>query len=228
MMVRRAIVRKGGWRPGPVPARSHIRLSCPRDHPPWPRTELREADKVLHICDVQTKFEPHIHCMPAVVWTARAMAAAAGLFGHPVVVTEQVPSKLGPTVPEVLAALPEGAVVRDKRSFSMVPAVEEAGLVNMRDPVKEAVIVGIETHVCVQQTALDYLAMGVPVTIIADGVSSQREADRDAALRLLARQGALVTTAESYLFALLGSSEHEHFRAVSKLMQAERPAEWLK
>jgi len=74
----------------------------------------------------------------------------------------------------------------------------------------------------VLQTTLDLLAMGIDVTVIVDGVSSQRTVDRTVALERMAKLGAVLSTSESTLFQLLGDAKHPRFKAVSKLVQAPR------
>ena len=80
-------------------------------------------------------------------------------------------------------------------------------------------MVGIEAHVCLQQTALDLLEKGHEVHIIADGVSSQQKYDREIALRRMETSGAYITTAQSAAFMLLGGADHSNFKAVSKLVK---------
>ena len=82
-----------------------------------------------------------------------------------------------------------------------------------------AVIFGLETHVCVQQTCLDLLEKGYEVHVVADGCSSQRQFDRNTALERLRASGAFVTTSESVLFMLMKDSKYEHFKAISGLVK---------
>merc|ERR1712232_1359958 len=79
------------------------------------------------------------------------------------------------------------------------------------------ILVGIEAHVCVQQTALDLLEQGHDVHIIVDGVSSQQPFDREIALKRMSQAGAWLTTAQSAAFMLMQSADHPNFKAVSKL-----------
>ena len=109
---------------------------------------------------------------------------------------------------------PEPAT-HDKTAFSMVVPSLAADLA----PQTTAIIVGIETHICVTQTALDLLAQGHRVYILADGVSSCNSGERGVALRRLAREGATVTTSESVLFELLGDAKTEAFKGVSGLVK---------
>lgn len=82
-----------------------------------------------------------------------------------------------------------------------------------------AVIVGIETHICVTQTALDLLSMGHTVYILADGVSSCNPGERNIALARLRQEGAVVTTSESLLYEILGDAKDDNFKAIAGLVK---------
>lgn len=152
---------------------------------------------------------------------AGRLAAAAGVLNMPVVVTEQVPSKLGATVAAVASRLPPSTPPPiPKTLFSMcAPGVVE----RLADANVQAVLLtGIEAHVCVLQTTLDMLAAGIDVHVITDGVSSQRHADREAGLARAAAAGAFLATSEMVLFELARSADHPQFRAISALAKEAR------
>lgn len=139
--------------------------------------------------------------------------------------TTQNRSKLGETVPELQKHLksPEAGVnVRadvDKSLFSMVTPEVQALLPDpTKDPL-DAIIVGIESHVCVTQTALDLLTMGHRIYVLVDGVSSMNAEERGVALARLRDAGAIVTTSESILFEILQDSNRAEFKAVSGLVK---------
>jgi len=81
------------------------------------------------------------------------------------------------------------------------------------------IIAGMETHVCVQQTAFDALQQGMNVVVVSDGVVSRRESDREVALRLMLTAGVHVTTSESIVLDLLRDASHPSFKAVSNLLK---------
>ncbi len=83
----------------------------------------------------------------------------------------------------------------------------------------EVLLVGIETHICVTQTALDLLSMGHKVYVLADGVSSCNAGERPIALARLAREGCTVTTSESILFELVGDAGSKYFKAIAGLVK---------
>lgn len=84
---------------------------------------------------------------------------------------------------------------------------------------QEVVIVGIEAHICVTQTTLDLLARGHKVYVLADGVSSCNQEEVPIALRRLAREGAVVTTSESFLYELMGDAGIGEFKAITGLVK---------
>lgn len=181
---------------------------------------LDADDSVLLLVDMQTRLGAS---MPADAWastraTAVLLARAAGILDLPVLVTRQYPKGLGDTVPEVAAVLPDASVTVDKTSFSSVNAdgVRDALEMTGRNQV---VICGMETHVCVLQTAAGLDALGYSPFVVADGVCSRSPAHRDNALERLGHSGITVTNRESCLFEWLRDARHEHFRTVTSLIQ---------
>lgn len=147
-----------------------------------------------------------------------AVAAAAGL-GLPVVFTEQVPAKLGATA-AALRALAPGAPAFGKDSFSAL--ADEAVRVELleRRRAVHVLLCGIETPVCIYQTALDALRAGVEVTLLADAVGARRADDAAACLAALRAAGVNVLPAETVFYALLGSARHPFFRDYTRLVKA--------
>lgn len=100
----------------------------------------------------------------------------------------------------------------------LVPGLRSALQSASTSPYQVA-IVGIETHICVTQTALDLLAEGHKVYILADGVSSCNEGERGVALRRLAHEGAVVTTSEGWLYECMGDASIAEFKAIAGLVK---------
>ena len=176
---------------------------------------------VLLLCDLQERFRDIIHQFPSCLASARMLFQATQALGMPTVVTEQYPKAFKKTVPE-LASLVEGAsaapvAVVEKTKFSMCVPEVDAFLAEQGS--KAAILVGIETHVCVLQTSIDLLERGYDVHIVADGVSSQRESDRSVAMARLRDMGCHLTTTESVLLQLLGDSKHPKFKETSKFLK---------
>lgn len=147
-----------------------------------------------------------------------AVAAARGL-GIPVAFTEQVPARLGGTEPAILA-LAENPEVHPKDTFSALAAgspVRRA--LTERRGLERLVICGVETPVCVFQTAADALKGGLAVTVLSDCVGARREADARVCLDALARAGAEVLPSEALFYSLLGGAAHPFFRGYTELVK---------
>ncbi len=174
------------------------------------------SNTVLLLCDIQERFRPLIWKFPAVVASAQALHRACASLGVRSIATEQNPSRLGGTVAELRSQLPASVPVLGKTKFSMLTAEVDAALAAGGAPVEHAVLCGIESHVCVAQTALELLQRRVQVHVVVDGVSSQRRGDRAVALASLAAAGAALTTTEAIIFQLLGDAAHPSFKEVQK------------
>jgi nicotinamidase-related amidase len=177
--------------------------------------QMSAADTGLLVIDVQEKLVVKIPAADALVRNIGLLVDGAKQVGVPVVATEQYPKGLGPTVPELASRLPERP---DKVAFSCcaIPSVVETFQSQARPKV---VLAGIETHVCVQQTALDLLSRGFQVYVAADAVGSRFPVDHEYALRRMERAGAVLVTAETAVFEWVGGAQHPNFKAISKLIQ---------
>jgi len=178
---------------------------------------LDSASSVLAVIDVQERLLAAVPDGGRVVARCGRLAEAASLLGVRRVLTEQYPQGLGPT-PAVLAArLPSAAA---KMTFSCCGCgpFETA----LTDDVATVVLAGLETHVCVAQTALDLLARGLGVFVAVDAVASRHAVDHDVALRRLEAAGAVLTTSEAVLFEWCRSADHPRFREIRALV-LDRP-----
>lgn len=147
-----------------------------------------------------------------------AVACAVGL-GIPVGFTEQVPHKLGGTVPHLLDLAPQ-ASVWPKNTFSALAddGIRDA-LLRQRD-VQHILLCGIETPVCVYQTATAALAEHLEVTVLSDAIGARRTDDARSCLDALARAGAHVLPAETVFYALLRDVSHPFFRTYTQLVKS--------
>jgi nicotinamidase-related amidase len=167
----------------------------------------------LVVIDVQEAFRKAVPAFDAVAGAVATLVRGASELGVPVVVTEQYPRGLGATVPEIAGHLPESAQRLDKVRFS---ASEADGFdLGGRD---QAIVCGIEAHVCVGQTVFDLLEAGTDVHLVADAVASRDEGDAALALRRAERAGATLTSVEAALFELLRGSDAPEFKAVQELV----------
>ena len=159
---------------------------------------MAESEKVLKRCEF-------------------AISAAAGL-GIPVMFTEQAPQKLGGTAPSLRALVPQ-APVFPKTTFSALgdEAIQRAMLSDSN--VEHLVLCGIETSVCVYQTAITALGQGLAVTILSDAVSARRPEDARTCLDALARSGAHILPSETIFYALIRDVSHPFFKAYTQLVK---------
>jgi nicotinamidase-related amidase len=173
---------------------------------------------ILLIVDMQEKFQPTIHNFDAIVARTAIVIQAAALLKVPILVAEQYPQRLGATVAPIKAALPADVTPMDKTIFSscgsgaLAERLEQLGR-------KQVMLCGIETHVCMNQTAHDLLLDGYQVHVLADCTSARTVADREVGLAKMYRSGAFPSTSEMAIFELLRDSKHEHFKAISKLIK---------
>jgi nicotinamidase-related amidase len=147
---------------------------------------------------------------------AFALEAARGL-GLPVLFTEQVPKKLGPTAPELLALVPQPEVFA-KDAFSALGDVAVLARIHELEA-EHLLLCGLEAPVCVYQTAVAALREGLEVTLLADAVAARRPADAAAVLQSLREAGCHVLPAETVFYALIHNARHPFFRDFTALVK---------
>jgi nicotinamidase-related amidase len=173
-----------------------------------------EADRTtLVVVDVQEAFRKAIPGFDRIAKATATLIEGAEAMRIPIVISEQYPKGLGETVPEVAEHLPDGVEPLEKVVFA---ASEAEGFdLEGRDQV---LLCGIETHVCVNQTALDLLASGVDVQVAEDAVGSRSDQNRRVGLHKMERAGAVMTSVETALFELLGRAGTDEFKRVQRLI----------
>ncbi|WP_041795293.1 hydrolase [Pararhodospirillum photometricum] len=179
-----------------------------------PVPSLIKADEsVLVIIDVQEKLCPVMADPRRVLLNGSRLLRAANRLGVPVVVTEQYPKGLGPTMHDIRVDMPQGAMV-EKRFFSaaLEPAVRER-LESLGR--RQAVLCGIEMHVCVTQTALGLKDQGWSVFVVEDACSSRSPESVAQAKQRLATQGIPLVNVEMALFEWLATKDHPAFKEIS-------------
>ncbi len=182
---------------------------------------MSRDDTALLVVDVQEKLIGLIPGHERIVWNIRRLIDSAELLSVPVVATEQYPKGLGHTIPPLAERLGE---VPDKLTFSCSSCTEVFAPLVERG-VHRFLVVGIEAHVCVQQTVLDLLAAGHRVYVAADAVGSRFADDREFGLRRMETCGAVLTTTESALFEWCERSDIPEFKTISQLVRETAPGE---
>jgi nicotinamidase-related amidase len=171
---------------------------------------LRRDDTTLVVVDVQEAFRKAVPDFDRVVARTRTLVRGARVLGLPVIVTEQYPKGLGHTVDEVGL---DGEPVLEKAVF----AASQADGFELTTG--QALVCGIEAHVCVHQTVEDLRGRGVEVHVAADAVASRDDANRQVALQRAERAGAVPTTTEMALLELCGRAGTPEFKEVQALIK---------
>ncbi len=176
---------------------------------------------VLLVVDVQEKLAAAMppESVATLVKNTSILLETAKVLGMRVVVSEQYPKGLGPTVPELAEKLPAlGVTPMPKMTFDACSDLAIARALSELAP-RAVVVVGMESHVCVFQTAREFVRRGYATYVVADAVASRREENRQLGLALAERAGAIVSGTETVAFDLLGQAGTDAFKAVSKLVR---------
>jgi len=163
----------------------------------------------LAVVDIQEKLAPHIAGIDEILKSTKKLIKAFNTLKTPLLVTEQV--KLGKTVEDIMELIKMDAI--EKTNFSCYKNEEFR---RKLEDIKAdwVVLAGIETHICILQTALDLKGAGYEVYVAADCTGSRRGYDRDIALMRMQTEGIKLTTAESIIYEVMESAEHPAFRDV--------------
>jgi nicotinamidase-related amidase len=180
----------------------------------------RSADSVLVVIDIQERLSAVM--LPAararMIRNTRILLEAAARLGVPALVTEQYPKGLGPTEAEVAGMLPPGTPRLEKTCFSSASS-EPFTAALAAGGRSQVVIAGMESHVCVLQSALELRAGREEVFVVEDACCSRSQENHANAMRRLRAAGVVVTNTESVLFEWLRDARHEHFKAISALLR---------
>lgn len=172
----------------------------------------------LIVIDVQGKLAQLMYQKEILFANLHRMIKGAQILEIPIVWTEQVPDKLGQTTPEIHRLLIETTQPISKASFSCCghqPFMEQLRPLNRR----QILLSGIETHICVYQTAIDLLEQNYEVEVVTDAVSSRSTENRQVGLMRMQEAGARLTTTEMALFELMRTAEGPKFKAIAKLVK---------
>ncbi len=171
----------------------------------------------LVILDIQGKLSQIVYQSEEVLRNSTILIEGCKHLELPIVWVEQMPDKLGVTHPAIAELLNSKTPVK-KSSFSAWGNTEFQQQLydNQR---KKVLLIGIETHICIYQTAIDLLANGYEVSVIADAVSSRTESNKQIGLTMLRDAGATLLSTEAALFALLRTAEHPKFKEIARLVK---------
>ncbi len=179
---------------------------------------IRAQSSALLIIDIQERLLPAIAVADAdrLVRNAKLLIDAAALFDVPVLVSEQYPRGLGPTIGPIAQSIEDGRAIA-KTEFSCFQNDALRGAIDAAGKT-QIVLCGIEAHVCVLQTALD-LAPHYEVHVAADGIGSRDTANKAVGLEQMRQGGAIITSAETVAFQWCGKAGSDQFKALSRLVR---------
>lgn len=176
------------------------------------------SDAFVCVVDMQEKLVPTQSDPAELLKRVAILMGGAAALEIPFVAARQYPNGLGGIVPEIAALLPENTAVADKVSFSCfgTPEFRDAAAALGR---KQMILTGIETHVCVLQTAFDAMKLGYEVYLVEDCTDSRHVTDRAAGIALMRESGVKIVTSEMLLFQLMHDSKHPAFKTISRLIR---------
>lgn len=178
---------------------------------------LNREKSCLVLIDVQEKLAAVMHESARMVSNCAILLKAARPLHVPILWCQQNPKALGPTVESLREHL-EGVTPMDKLSFSCCGQPSFLAALEQRE-IETAILCGVESHVCVFQTAMELMQKGLYVHVIADAVASRTPENKQIGLSRMAAAGAVISSTEMLLFELLRTAEHPQFKALSRLIR---------
>ncbi len=179
---------------------------------------LELGKTALVVIDIQEAFRHAVNDFSLMASRASTVIRGFQVLEQPVIVTEQYPKGLGRTAEEILFSLPPDFEVMEKTTFSscgaaaFIEKLEATGT-------KQVVLCGLETHVCVNQTAHDLLDRGYQVHLLTDAVASRFDADKIAGIAKMQMSGVVPSSVEMALFEMMRDSKYEKFKDIQELIK---------
>ena len=178
---------------------------------------LESKTTILVIIDVQGKLAQIMHDREDLIKNLQILISGAKLLEIPIIWMEQLPDKLGPTIPEIQELLPDmEPIIKDV--FSCARNEEFNGRLQELHG-HDIILARIESHVCVYQTAMDLLNQDYAVHVAADAVSSRTDSNKQLGLERMLLEGVVQTSVEMVLFELQGVATGDRFRKLAKLVK---------
>ena len=178
---------------------------------------LKIENCCLAVVDVQGKLAQLMHGKEALFKNIRILIQTARILEMPILWCQQVPDALGPTIPEIAELLADIEPI-NKATFSCCNADQFNAKLNASQR-NQILLCGIETHICIYQTAMNLSRKGFQASVIVDAVSSRTLDNKQIALSRLSTEGVSIYSVEMALFELLQTAEHPKFRQIAKLIK---------
>ncbi len=178
---------------------------------------LTTENTALVIVDIQQKLLPAVANNQELTENCIKLIKGLQILEVPIVWVEQMPDKIGGTIPEIAELLNDSKTPICKSSFSCCGSDDFIDTVDTLNR-KNLLVIGIEAHVCVYQTVAQLLQKEYAVEIIEDGISSRNPANKETAIRKMTQLGAKSSSVEMALFELMQDFKHPNFKQVSKII----------
>jgi nicotinamidase-related amidase len=175
---------------------------------------MLKEDCVLIVIDFQERLAPHIAEIDKILANSRKLIKACKVFGIPIIATEQ--KKLGETVKEIKELLDAEPI--QKLTFSCLKEREFADKLKSLNR-KTCILIGIEAHICVLQTAMDLMMDGYNVYVAFDCIGSRKEFDKEVAIQRMIKDGVTPATSEMVIYEILKTAEAEEFKEILKIVK---------
>ncbi|MEZ5425908.1 MAG: isochorismatase family protein [Pyrinomonadaceae bacterium] len=179
---------------------------------------LDKEKAILVVVDVQEAFRHPINDFAQLVEKVNLAVRGFQILGLPVIVTEQYPKGLGRTAEEILLSLPDDFEFVEKTAFSSCGATAFTEKLRAA-AASQVVLCGLETHVCVNQTAHDLLQEGFQVHLLTDAVSSRFTSDKETGIAKMRSSGVVQSSVEMALFELMRDAKHSQFKEIQNLIK---------
>jgi nicotinamidase-related amidase len=179
---------------------------------------LEKKKTALLVIDVQDRLFSQVERSCEVLLTIQKVIKGFQILDLPIVISEQYPKGLGPTIATLKALFEDDQVYYEKTTFSCMKDDQIKAYINSIKA-DQWVLVGMEAHVCVLQTAKDLLLKGMKVVVLNDAITSRSIYDFSTAIAELRDCGARISSAETVLFELLGDSQANEFKEMSQLIK---------
>lgn len=180
--------------------------------------KIQKEDCLALVIDIQERLFPFISGIEVLLKNQVKLIKGMQILGVPILVTEQYRKGIGQTIDSIMQLFGDGFEYMEKMEFSCLEnqAIKDFVIGSGK---KNLIIIGIEAHVCVLQTVLDSIQLGLHPVVIADCIGSRNIYNKETAIERMRSAGATITTMESILFELLVKSGTQEFKEISKLVK---------
>ena len=177
------------------------------------KSQIKNA---LLIIDIQEKIFAPIHNKDSIIDNIQKLLKAYQILDKNIFVSEQNPLKLGKTIPSLLPKVSFNKI--QKMYFSLASSKELLDELDNKK-ITNLIVCGFETHICIQQTVLEFLQEGYEVLVISDAMGSRNNLDHEISLQRMLNQGATITTTESVIFEICKTSDRKEFKEISNIIK---------